>query len=109
MTETIRAYLRRRAVWSISAAFGGWLVIAASMIAGAVTNGGRPEIPLAAMGFVLFLGGTISLMFVRCPKCSYRFGQTITALVFTWGGERQRLNFCPHCGVSLDTPSLRSD
>lgn len=88
----------------MSAAIGGALVIAASIIAGSFPNERKPELPLTAMGSVLFLGGAISLMFIRCPKCSYRFGQTVAGLVFTWGGGGQSVNFCPHCGVNLDTP-----
>jgi flagellar motor component MotA len=102
MKETIRTYLRRRAIWSMSAAFGGWLVIAASIFSGNLTNDGKPEIPLTAMGAVLFIGGAVSLMFIRCPKCAYKFGQTVAGLVFSWGGESQRVNFCPHCGIALD-------
>jgi hypothetical protein len=86
----------------MSAALGGWLVIAASLVAGNFANEGKPELPVTAMGFVLFIGGAISLMFIRCPKCSYKFGQTVAGLVFSWG-EGQRVNFCPHCGVNLDT------
>jgi|SRR5579862_2692925 len=104
IVETIRAYLRRRTVWSMSATLGGALVIAASLIAGSFATERRPELPLTAMGCVLFLGGAISLMFISCPKCSYKFGQTVTGLVFTWGGDGQSVNFCPHCGVNLDAP-----
>lgn len=36
------------------------------------------------------------LYFVRCPKCGARIGQAMTGI--------RKFNFCPTCGVSVDTP-----
>ena len=56
----------------------------------------------AALGMVLFLGSMISILFVRCPNCSGRLAHTIVMPVGFSFDRRQRVNYCPFCGVALD-------
>jgi len=60
---------------------------------------------LTAGKCVSFMGAIVSFMFIRCPKCRARLGQTIamqTAMRFSrWSPE---VKYCPFCGVSLDEP-----
>jgi hypothetical protein len=58
---------------------------------------------VAAIGFAMFLGGTLYQSFgIRCPRCACRIdlytGQSPT--VFSIPAAYR---FCPFCGISLDT------
>jgi hypothetical protein len=80
--------------------FGCWLLLA---IAGPLGFHGN-QLPLFAIIGVLGFGGAIiSIMFIRCPKCSAPLGQTIAMPTALRIGGRQ-VNFCPYCGVGLDEP-----
>lgn len=97
MPETIRERIKRRVRWTLGAAVLGWLLVASPS-----TVKGSVAIAAAMLGMVLFLGAIISLALVRCPKCSARIGHTIAMPVAFSLGRRQRVNYCPFCGVHLD-------
>lgn len=105
MQETIRDRIKRRVRWTMGAAVIGWLLVASPGITGAVR--GRPPsfvIGASIVGFLLFFGAIASMWFIRCPKCSARIGHTIAMPVGFSFGVRQRVNYCPFCGVNLDEP-----
>ena len=99
---TIRDYIKRRARWGFGIAIAAWLVVAISGNMGFRFPGARFVAIGGAFGF---MGAILSFLFIRCPKCRARLGQTIampTALRFSrWSPQ---VNYCPYCGVSLDEP-----
>ena len=98
---SIRDFLKRRTRRILAIGFGGWLLLPLSAI---VSGGHEPPWPLAVVGVLLFGGAVLSMLFLnRCPKCRARLGQLSGEIAFHWG-TRARVNFCPYCGVSLDTP-----
>ena len=104
MRKTIRDRIKRRARWSVGVALLGWFLAAVPGFIGMAT---RPTPPAAigasVLGFLVFAGAFIAMMFIRCPKCSARISHTIAVPVgFSFGGLRQRINYCPYCGVNLD-------
>lgn len=101
MLETIRQRIKRRMRWTMAAAVAGWLLVASST---AFQPHSLPESVPAIMGALLFVGAILCIMFVRCPKCSARIGQTIAMPVAFTFGRRERVNYCPYCGVHLDQP-----
>src|SRR5215469_9509578 len=98
---TIRDYIKRR-MWTWGAlAFGSWFFVSISGVLS--KEAGHKAPPLMFVGVGLFaavlLGGQF---FIRCPNCKNRLLQTIAwRVAFQWG-TRQRINFCPYCGVNLD-------
>jgi hypothetical protein len=104
MGETIRDYIKRRVRWAGAIAIAGWLTIALSMGLGPRTEGHGSLSPITVLGFVAFIGAILSLQFgLKCPKCSRRIAQSIGFSVgLPWSGEPP--NYCPYCGVNLDTP-----
>ena len=100
MNETIRDYLKRRVRWSMGVGLCAWLSLAVSASAG-VRN------PLVFFAGVLVFGGaTLSMLWIKCPRCSVRLGQSIAGTMAIPGLKPQP-NFCPYCGVSLDEPRLK--
>lgn len=101
--KTIRMFIKRR-VWALTAVgFTSWLLFALSAALSDATTRKHPPPVLAVCAFVLFGAAALFLqLWVRCPKCSRRLGQTI-ALPVAFGGMKAP-NFCPYCGVDLDTP-----
>ena len=103
MDKTIRNLVRRRVRGLAAAGFSGWLLFALSGALSGGTAKGHPPPVLVICGFVLFGGAILCLqLWVTCPKCSRRLGQTI-AMPVAFGG-RKAPNYCPFCGVSLDEP-----
>jgi hypothetical protein len=101
MSATIRDYIKRRVRWSFAIAILSWLFIPLTM--GASRHGAPAWLPF--FGLLGFAGAILALQFfVRCPRCSARIGQTIGMAVGLSFGSARRVNFCPYCGVSLDTP-----
>jgi hypothetical protein len=107
MGTTIRDYIKRRVRWAMGIGIGSWLVLA---IVGPLGSEAYPPLQhvlpvFAVVGGIGFGGAMISMLFIRCPKCRARLGQTIampTALQFSrWSPQ---VNYCPYCGVSLDEP-----
>ncbi len=101
MNPSIRTYLRRRIGAALGVALGAWLLIASTQLLDhALSSHAIGAVGL--VGVVAFVGAILALNFAaRCPKCSARMGQIAMLLVFSWG-RRQRVNFCPFCGVNLD-------
>jgi hypothetical protein len=101
MNETIRDYLKRRIRWSMGGAVASWLIIPLSMA------NGREQLPwVSAVGVVGFGGAILSMLWIKCPRCSVRLGQSIAgSLGVPW--LKPQPNFCPYCGVSLDEPRLK--
>jgi hypothetical protein len=95
MNETIRDCLTRRVRWTWGIGFACWLVLPLASVAG-LRN---PLIIFAAMAG--FLGAMLSMLWVKCPRCSVRLGQSIAGTLAIPGLKPQP-NFCPYCGVSLD-------
>jgi hypothetical protein len=102
MGGTIRDYIKRRVRWGFGVAFASWLFVAFTSNMG--FGGPRPGY-LPFIGLFGFMGAIVSFMFIRCPRCRARLGQTIamqTAMRFTrWSPQ---VKYCPFCGVSLDEP-----
>jgi hypothetical protein len=97
MHETIRDYLKRRIRWTMGMAFGAWLLFPLLRAAG-VDN------PMVFLVAIVPLGvALISMLWVKCPRCSTRLGQSIATAVAVPMFSPQP-NFCPYCGVSLDEP-----
>jgi hypothetical protein len=99
---TIRDYVKRRVRWGFGVAFVSWLFVALTSNMG--FGGPRPGY-LPFLGVFGFMGAIVSFLFIRCPKCRARLGQTIaiqTTMRFSrWSPE---VKYCPFCGVSLDEP-----
>ena len=98
-TETIRDHFKHRKRRALA-------VMAIGIAAGAAgvgcvfgdTGGSRIRpvlLGVAVCGAAIILGALLYLDRTRCPKCLWRLGP----LLNTPG-----LNFCIHCGISLDTP-----
>jgi hypothetical protein len=100
MDKTIRNFIKRR-VWALGAvAVSGWLLFPVSSVIDQ-----EHHMPVIGICAALLFGGAILLLqlWVRCPKCSKRLGQTI-AMPVALGGKKNAPNFCPYCAVSLDDP-----
>lgn len=89
---TIRKLLKARIFKARVAGFGCWLLCAGFIFVVPDAYKAWALIPtLGFAGSVLYV-----LFFLRCPKCGARIGQAMTGM--------SKLNFCPTCGVSMDTP-----
>jgi hypothetical protein len=100
---TLRDHIRRR-VWACAAiGFGAWLLCGVTGVLVRSPEDGAGLLPI--VGFAIFGGAILALQWaVRCPKCRARLAQTVGMYIaFQWG-RRQRVNFCPFCGVNLDEP-----
>lgn len=101
MDETIRDYIRRCVRLYVGIAALGWVVILLTM----VLVHGQATAWLAILGMLVFTGGVLALQLsVRCPKCAVKIGHNIAIPVGIGFGYGPRINFCPYCGVDLDTP-----
>jgi hypothetical protein len=101
VTETIRARLKRRKRRSLAAAGIGFAVSAIAAALGYLFagRGGQAQpalLAVAMLGLVILSGGLLYLDRTRCPNCLGRSGP----ILYSRG-----TNFCPQCGVSLDTPA----
>jgi hypothetical protein len=101
ITETIRARLKRRKRRSLAAAGIGVAVMATAAVLGYLFadrgNLSQPALlAVAVLGLVILSGGLLYLDRSRCPNCLGRSGPVLYA---------RGTNFCPQCGVSLDTPA----
>jgi hypothetical protein len=100
MNESIRDYLTRRVRWAMGVGLCAWLAMAASAASG-VRN---PLVVFA--GMLTFGGAIISTLWIKCPRCSVRLGQSIAGTLAI-PMLRPQPNFCPYCGVSLDEPRFK--
>jgi len=100
VTETIRARLKRRRRRSVAAAGIGFAVMAIAATLGYLfADGSRSQpalLAVAVLGLVILCGGWLYFDRTRCPNCLGRSGPVLYA---------RDTNFCPQCGVSLDTPA----
>jgi hypothetical protein len=89
---TIRETLKAQMFKVGAIAFGFWLLFAAGFFLPNDT-GLQALTPISFAGFA----GSILYMqfFVKCPKCGARLGQSMSSI--------RKPNFCPGCGVSLDS------
>jgi hypothetical protein len=95
---TIRDYIKRRVLWGFGIAFASWLIIALTSNMG--FGGPRPGY-LPFIGVFGFMGAILSFLFIRCPKCRARLGQTIAVpAAFRLSGPQ--VKYCPYCGVNVD-------
>jgi hypothetical protein len=97
---TIRDYIKRRVRWGFGLALASWLFVAATSNMGF----GRPTPGyLPIIGVFGFIGAILLFLFIRCPRCRARLGQTIAVpAAFRLSGPQ--VKYCPYCGVSLDEP-----
>jgi len=101
--QTIRAYIKRRVRL---AAVIGVVASGLGLFAGAIAKQ-LPEGPTRlfapVVGTLLFGAAILFAQRIKCPKCntSLRAISVATGLAL---GFRPIANFCPYCGVSLDTP-----
>ena len=101
VTETIRARFKRRRRRSVAAAGIGFAVMAIAAALGYLfaDRGSKYQpvlLAVAVLGLVILCGGLLYLDRTRCPNCLGRSGPVLYA---------RGTNFCPQCGVSLDTPA----
>jgi hypothetical protein len=100
MQGTIRGYIKRRVRWGIGVAVASWLLVA---LTGNMGLGGPRPGWLPFVGVFGFMGAIVSFMFIRCPKCRTRIGQTI-AMPAAFRLFGPQIKYCPYCAVSLDEP-----
>lgn len=98
-TETIRDHFKARKRRSLRV-MGIGIAVAAAGIGCVLGEIGRSRfqpvlLAVAVCGVAIMLGALLYFDRTRCPKCLWRLGP----LLNTPG-----LNFCIHCGISLDTP-----
>ena len=89
---TIRERLKAKMFKARAIGFGFWLLFAGSFF----LPKNSPYAPFLLIPFVGFAGSVLYVLyFVRCPKCDARLGQSLSTTSQT--------NFCPGCGVSLES------
>jgi hypothetical protein len=94
---TIREYLWKR-LWIGHLL---WATLFATAFAALVIYD-VPQLPAFAIMLVVTAGGFGYFVGrVVCPICSYSFANRTSIKVAL---KSYRTNFCPHCGVSLDSP-----
>ncbi|WP_091637930.1 hypothetical protein [Lysobacter sp. cf310] len=89
---TIRELLKAKLFKARVVGFGCWL-LCVGVIFLDVPERYKAWVLIPTLGFV----GAVLYMFycVRCPKCGARIGQAMMGM--------RKSNFCPSCGVGLDT------
>jgi hypothetical protein len=104
---TIRDYIKRRVRWGFGIAIASWLFV---VVTGNVGLWGSRSGYVPFIGAFGFMGAILSFMFIRCPKCRTRIGQTI-AMPATFRLFGPQVKYCPYCAVSLDEqmPAVRDD
>ena len=100
-SPTIRDALRRKKRWALVVLIGAWLLAGLSIF----MEDNKALQLLAILPVVAFIAAIIFLgFFIRCPHCRGNLG------VLNVGFSKTvplypSINFCPYCGVSLDTPA----
>lgn len=103
MDQTIRAYIKRRVRLAVAIGVCGWGV---ASFTGALAKNfpeGPARVFAPAFGVLLFGGAMLFAQRIKCPKCK----TSLRAIAVATGlglGLRPIANYCPYCGVSLDTP-----
>lgn len=90
---TIRELLKARTFKARVVGLGCWLLCVGVLFL-YIPDSYKAWVLVPTLGFVCAL--LYMLYFIRCPKCDARIGQAMTGM--------SKLNFCPTCGVSMDTP-----
>ena len=95
---TIREFLWRRVKRAM-------VVQAMTFLVAVIAGFALPEMAnvYAVIVVVLFgFGVVLSLLYqTRCPECAYPIAMSGAANL-RQGAGIQRINYCPHCGISLD-------
>jgi hypothetical protein len=101
--QTIRAYIKRRVRLAVMIGVAAW---ALGLFAGAIAKQ-LPEGPARlfapAVGTLLFGAAILFAQRIKCPKCKTSL-RPIAVATGLGLGLRPVANFCPYCGVSLDSP-----
>ena len=100
MNETIRDRIKRRARLMLLVSLAGFLIFGSTALFGL----DRPQPLTVLVGWLIFIGGLVAMRWIKCPKCSARFGQSIAMPLVFPRFLAQRPNYCLYCGVSLDEP-----
>ena len=99
---TIRMFLLARFRKLMFAGTLSWLSCAA---AGFSTFAGFIPTWVALIPFAAFICVVLmTLLWIRCPRCNGPLGQNAGFLNVKNRFFQKRVNFCPYCGVSFDTP-----
>ena len=103
MDPSMRDVLKRKIRWLFGIGLGAWLMMLLGM---AILNGEpqphvNAQLLLIIVGTVVFGAAILLIQRVKCLKCKTPRGQIALAIGFRL---RRKVNFCPHCGVSLDAP-----
>jgi hypothetical protein len=98
---TIRDYVKQRTRWALGVAALAWLTVMALLSVPSISKSRDWPAWFLPCGAVMFLAIQAPKL-IKCPRCFRRFGDTANRIgVPLW---RATINFCPHCGVSLDEP-----
>ncbi len=102
---TIRDYIKRRVRWGYGIGFVSWLFIAITGNMGffGTKTGFAAIIPF--IGVFGFSYAILSIMFIRCPKCRTRIGQSI-AMYAAFRLYGPQVKYCPFCAVNLDDEQM---
>jgi hypothetical protein len=99
VNRTIRQYLQRRIRLALAVVVCAWAFLPINEWLAHE----RPNPILMMAGFGAFGAALLFIIWVRCPRCRARLGQSIAMpLALSWGTPR--INFCPYCGVNLEEP-----
>jgi len=97
---TVREVIARRKRKASIVTYSEVVLLVLGMILGA---GGPPWLMVAIPGFVVFLAGTLYLLFfLRCPACAGAIGYTVSYSSSPFSISR-KIRFCPFCGIALDS------
>ena len=97
--QTIRDVLRRKKRWALLALAIGWLSAFSWTF---LDEKSFPPYLFGVLGVFLFVGVITLGFFIRCPRCRGNIG-TLNAGLSKAIPLYTVMNFCPYCGVSLDT------
>jgi hypothetical protein len=89
-----------------------WKRVKAAMVVQAITVAFAvilaftlPEMVHLHVAIILVLAGLAAVLTIlyrtRCPSCSYPIAMNAPVNLRA-GAGMQRINYCPHCGVSID-------
>lgn len=100
---TIRDYVKKRTQWAILLAAAAVIFYVALPIDSIVASMQRTGVPIPMVACILVILAALQVpSLVKCPRCATRFGSAAMKIgAPLW---RAQVNFCPHCGVSLDQP-----
>ena len=98
---TIRDHIKRKVHWC-------YLAMLLAMALFFLTEIPKPKGPLSPLSFLapvpLFALGMYMIFGIKCPKCKTRVGMLASQAFMPLAIMKPTFNYCPGCGVSLDTP-----